>query len=979
MIGGADWKLAKTLFGDMLREQEAVVNQTAPLGTKQAKTLQRLAKIQRGEGNIAEALKLEAQATKILSESKQARAGLDANAVKFQELLKEGKPGWEQAARKLIAERSQLVEKTVVKDNPIYETFARMREDMYSLVHSKLRTTQTWELLADTPGKTAKTLEAAAETFSPPSKDLIAKANELRNAAHGKPPEQAASLRAQAEKLLAEARAKAPAYEMAKRLRREALGKPAAEAQVLTQRAQDIITQADARASALRSQAAKVRAELGKPLNAEQQAAYEARDQAQGMLFRAEKNLQQARAELRSAGPSPSAELIEGLKTAEAEAGRWRTDFKKANARVTSFEGTQMQAAKQMLSQLELEAAGASKSWTPHLDAFKGAEADGLRRALASLETSFQSQGKRLDWTPERAVDVLQRRISGVSATEYAARTALCYTGTQWVLSKIPGVKETRWARPMTQSDVGLTRVYAKELMRQFLSDPFMTPQVRWKMIWTLGPSALWPRGVTGRGSSWVMTELLNLATGYTDNPANIRMDNITGRVNVIHNGQWFDSMDTPTRRFWEIEYKSDLTLPYDHKTQVTMNDFVRDNFNVRFVGFSGTAGKQFREYLAKYRTVIGGVGSQGAKDVGLQLHEGPAGKFKAIGDAVRDAMTHDAAQLAAGKQADALVVLSLPDTRTVKAVRNYLLKTGAIKPDQIAMVFSDSELLRLNRPEANVSRQMNLKGLEGGEVKLLILDTRVGGRGLDLNFKGKDNPGPKDFGGYFKFKMLVLDPQLASEAHFLQAQGRIDLGRIHSSVDPKRVWHPEAATREFAMVMDLESTQRHPVFMRMMRSEPRSPRPTGAIRPTGPTSTPSSSSPSATGRRASSPPSMRTRCASTWPRSSCRSSSTSCAPRASTSRRPASTRPSTACTRWSPARPTPARHKPGRRSHSSLGRITAAGFPNGLYSPAPGRGIMTVKFLSLARICYHEATYGTPNSNPVPRRLLPRRADREQ
>ena len=97
-------------------------------------------------------------------------------------------------------------------------------------------------------------------------------------------------------------------------------------------------------------------------------------------------------------------------------------------------------------------------------------------------------------------------------------------------------------------------------------------------------------------------------------------------------------------------------------------------------------------------------MGSEGVKNVGLQLPESPAGKFKAIGDAVREAVAHDAAQVAAGKQADALVVLSLPDTRMVKEVRRYLIKTGAIKPDQIAMVFSDAELLRLNRPEANVA-----------------------------------------------------------------------------------------------------------------------------------------------------------------------------------------------------------------------------------------------------------------------------------
>ena len=223
--------------------------------------------------------------------------------------------------------------------------------------------------------------------------------------------------------------------------------------------------------------------------------------------------------------------------------------------------------------------------------------------------------------------------------------------------------------------------------MKAFISHPFIAPEVRWKMFWTLMPSTISPRGLGGRGS-WVMTEMLNLAKGYTDNPGNIRMDNITGKINVVHNGQRFDSMDTPTRRYWEVEYNSDLTLPYEHKTMVTMNDFIKDNLNVRFAGFSGTA----------------------------------------------------------DKQADGLVVLSLPDTR-------------------------------------------------------------VGGRGLDLNFKGK---GSMSFNGYHRYKMLIIDPQLASEAHYIQAQGRIDTGRI-----------PKGSVRDFAMVMDVGAAQQDPVFRRMLTEEP--------------------------------------------------------------------------------------------------------------------------------------------------------------
>ncbi|MBI3296589.1 MAG: hypothetical protein HYZ75_00380 [Elusimicrobia bacterium] len=820
-VGRSDWKQVKVRFADMLREQEAVLAQTAPLGEKQAAALRRVAKVQREAGNVTEAAKLEARASKIIAETAEARAGIESNARAFKDLLREGKPGWEQAARKLVSERSSLVERSVVKENPIYEVFRRMREDMYQLVHSKTRVTQTSERLATTPERTAQTLEVAADVFSIPRQKLLTEAAALRQEAHGKPPAEARTLLERADKLTERANSKAPAYQLAESLRREAVGKPPAEAQALVRRASEIITHADARAASLRAQAAEARQRIGQPLNAEQQAAVEARAQAHEKLMSAERKVILIKSELRLAGSKPAAELHQALKAAESEAARWRADYKKVNDVVNASEASRAQAAQSILTELKLETARAGEAWAQRLQGLKGLEADALRRALSGLERSFENQAKALEWTPQRAVDVLQRRITGVSATEYVSRLALQYTGLQWVMSKVPGLRSLGWSKWMTAHEVGLTRTYAQELMWGFMFDPFIPPQVRWKMLWTMGSSLLWPRGITGRGTSWVLTELLNLATGYTDNAANIRVDNITGKVNAIHNGQWFESMDTPTRRYWELEYNTDLTLPYEHKTQVTLNDFVRDNLNARFVGFSGTAGPRFREYLGNYKVEIAGVGSASVKDVLLKLHEGPGGKLTEIGNAVREALSHDAAMLAAGKQADALVVLSLPDTRTVKAVRKYLLRMKILTPDQISMVFSDAELLRVNRPEANVAQQMNLGGLKDGKVKLLILDTRVGGRGLDLDFKGYRNPRPDQFGGYFDFNMLVIDPQFASEAHFLQAQGRIDLGRVYSSLDPSRSFHPEAAVRRFSMVLDLQTAMRDPVFMRMLRTEP--------------------------------------------------------------------------------------------------------------------------------------------------------------
>ncbi|MDE2510488.1 MAG: hypothetical protein KGL74_05145, partial [Elusimicrobia bacterium] len=133
------------------------------------------------------------------------------------------------------------------------------------------------------------------------------------------------------------------------------------------------------------------------------------------------------------------------------------------------------------------------------------------------------------------------------------------------------------------------------------------------------------------------------------------------------------------------------------------------------------------------------------------------------------------------------------------------------LKPDEIAMVFSDTEYLRNNVPEAEVAKQMNLDALNTGKARVLILDTRVGGRGLDLNFKGeRGNLDPKAFRGYTSFDMLLVDPQKMSSVHMLQAEGRIDVGRVLPG-----------ARREFSLVMDVKSVEGEPVFRKMIAEDP--------------------------------------------------------------------------------------------------------------------------------------------------------------
>jgi hypothetical protein len=543
--------------------------------------------------------------------------------------------------------------------------------------------------------------------------------------------------------------------------------------------------------------AAEISKILDAPVNADHQALQAAKLTAHDKLVAAEAQLKTARTEFEAAEPSMKVGAQEKLRGAQLAVDQWNGKIADLNGQIARFDAPRRQAVRAELEGLLADSRQAADAWKGSLAAFKGPEADLARLAVEPMATAFESQIKRLDMTADRAADIWQRRIDGAPTSELALRYGLKWTGLQWALSKVPGLGEARLLQPITPATEGLARNYASALAKEFLADPFLPPDVKWRMFWEIVPSTIWPRGPSGRSSGWVRTELFNLARGYLDNPANIRVDNNTGRVNVIHNGQWFESMDTPTRRYWELEYGTDLTLPYEHKTIVTMNDLIRDNHNFRFVGFSGTTGKEFYSYMSGNKVDIVGKGSAGAPNTTLELHAGPAGKFTTVGDAVRAAND------------ESLVVLSVSDTKMVKAVRSYLLKTGLLEPENIAMVFSDAELLRTNRPEAQVGRQMNLDNLTTGKVKVLILDTRVGGRGLDLNFKGERGK-PGGFGGYKNFEMLILDPQEMSGVHNIQAQGRIDLGRVLPG-----------AQRTFKLVLDVQTAGRDPVFQQMMREEP--------------------------------------------------------------------------------------------------------------------------------------------------------------
>ncbi|MDD5304085.1 MAG: hypothetical protein PHS14_13370, partial [Elusimicrobia bacterium] len=405
---------------------------------------------------------------------------------------------------------------------------------------------------------------------------------------------------------------------------------------------------------------------------------------------------------------------------------------------------------------------------------------------------------------------------------------------------------------------MGLTRYHAAKMLKALSEDPMMPAHQRDNLMWSYLGSMLLPKGVVG-GGSYVRSEIINMVQGFHDSAAGVRVDNRTGKFNVVHNGQWFESMDNASRRWWELEYGTDLTLPYTHNSMSTIKD-VTTNKKSYFISLSGTSGAKFEAHLRANKISLVGEGSAMPKNVLLEVVSNPEQRLARVVRTLETqlAATRDQAVLretdiipaeakkgieeymaARGMKLDdpqvfkisevpgqaaqdflhgirstqkntGLIVLSVSDTRALRRVETELKKAG-VAQNEIAKVFADTEYLRLNVPEANVLRQMNIEGLNTGQVKVLILDTRVGGRGLDLNFKGERNStAPGAFRGYTQFEMLVLGPEEMSAVHMVQAMGRIDTGRTLNQ-----------APRKFSLLMDIETAKVESVFRGMFETDP--------------------------------------------------------------------------------------------------------------------------------------------------------------
>ncbi|MDX6770292.1 MAG: hypothetical protein SF051_12225, partial [Elusimicrobiota bacterium] len=409
--------------------------------------------------------------------------------------------------------------------------------------------------------------------------------------------------------------------------------------------------------------------------------------------------------------------------------------------------------------------------------------------------------------------------------------------------------------RPLTVNvrRVGQSRIDSARLLKATLQDPLMAANLRAELFLTILPGLFFPRFWGGR-YSWAYKRFFVMLNGPHHKTNRYRHNGVTNKIEVIHNGNWFENMDDAGRMYEELKHKTDVTLPYREGKLSTVVDIVRGNF----IGTSATAGKVWYKFLRERIDAIAGKPSGDPPGLSLRNVRGFNAQAKAIEEAIvagrqqsrdrlvitkLDDMPREVradveahlvrnglqgkeapvvtisefqsattrawltAQRAKQPEATNLVTISVPNQHTLRRIERYLINNGIVTREEIAKAFVGA-LELAGRPQARIVEQKNFEGLTTGRVRVLLLDSTVGGRGLDLNFRGDrsgrvENP----FNGITNHSLLVVSPELNSQVHNVQTFGRIDVGRVLPG-----------AQRDFTMLLNIEAAQGEAAFRAMLQ-----------------------------------------------------------------------------------------------------------------------------------------------------------------
>jgi hypothetical protein len=404
-------------------------------------------------------------------------------------------------------------------------------------------------------------------------------------------------------------------------------------------------------------------------------------------------------------------------------------------------------------------------------------------------------------------------------------------------------------------AEVGLTRLNAAKLLRGVLRDPGMTPTLKTELIGSFFGSLLWPRGFSGRGMSWVGNEMRNQLFGFYEDPTAVYVNPRTGRVSARFNGQVME-MDIRTLRFWELQKGTDFTMPFRHLAVGGATDLIA-NKKANFFLFSATIEGKARKILEEQGVrVLGEVAvPPDLKAADVKMVAGDADSFSAL----KSALAHrDAAAVAVSRselrasghekevneylesigvplKEDGFVVnlrdpqaarlspaarrwietrpnqkelvnLFCSDTDAINERYREVVGAGLLKPEEIAIIYSDVQYEMANGDAAQIKRRMNLDGLNAGKVKLLIIDSDYVIRGIDLNFKGvRDGFKHGDFAGYNHVSILFEGVDKNTWMQLVQGVGRTASRRVLPNV-----------RRSVTITSVIKIAEREPAFLAM-------------------------------------------------------------------------------------------------------------------------------------------------------------------
>lgn len=459
-------------------------------------------------------------------------------------------------------------------------------------------------------------------------------------------------------------------------------------------------------------------------------------------------------------------------------------------------------------------------------------EIEALRSGLGELKALASEQNKELRAELDRVVsgkagpkaDTLDQPAKTSREADLLSQTLSARE--QFFDSNLKRLEldQARYEAILEKNLIRQSRQFAQELFEAISSDPFMEPAQRYNLMSKLLDSMEFrqahetlfrygdklspaltsalnnhlsskPVEVQGKitANSWMAQEMLNMALGYLDDMAHGRYDNKTGQYIPIHNGEWVPSMDIPTLRYWQIRRGLALKMPYEHETVATIKD-VTDNPNARVIGLSGSSSEYYAQLMRKSKILMMGSGMPETAPVRMGRAYNFNHQLLALKGNIRKVLNDP----------EGFVHIYLPDTRDLRVVRNYLLRNKILSREQLVQIYSDTEYLRLHRPEADVAKQMNLEAMNSGKAKVALWDIRFT-RGRDTNHRG----GEGGFKGYKNIYVWVLSPENISQPDALQARARAGWGRV-----------PKGAKVRSFYLFNMQSIQEHPVFLEFAREK---------------------------------------------------------------------------------------------------------------------------------------------------------------